>query len=197
MFWKINGAGYSSNLNDAEIFSKEEAQKYAVRQYHFIPLSKTEVDKIVSIRVDCQYLDETADTYINNWVLVRLQRWDGNDVYFRTDHISDDALSYKAARVYTKSDALKVIKKSGGKYKAYPLSHIKTIARRTIAYENVSIRIMTQNSGIKYRAPRKQRETSGKTRMNCPRCGQINWQYNPYDFDGCKNARCDEWEYLK
>ena len=193
MFWRINGNGYGSNLDDAEVFNKEDAQRYADRQDHFIPLSKTEVDKLVSIRVDCQYLDDNATSDTDEWVLMREGKWDGNDVYFRTNDASEDSLNYKSAMIYTRSSAIIINKDTGGKYTPFPLSHIKSISRRTIASENISIRKMTQNSGIKYRKPRK-RASSGKERFNCPSCGRLVWQYNPYDFEGCKNIGCDEWK---
>ena len=44
--------------------------------------------------------------------------------------------------------------------------------------------------GVRKKTPR---TATGKTRWNCPECGRISWQHNPYDFAGCSDFSCSAW----
>ena len=190
MFWNKGGNGYGTNLDNAEIFTKEEAQRYADEKRHFIPLSKTEVDRLATIRVDCQYLDGSVHPATNEYVLVKEGKWDGNDVYFYTGSLGDDVRSPDMAKVYNYEDLHHYILKAliaSKKYSIHYWPHIQSIKRRTIQAENINLRVMLQGSGIKYRSPRKQRPTTGKTRGNCSECGRIAWDYNCHEQPQCSD----------
>ena len=179
IFWNKGGAGYGSSLNNAEIFTKEQAQRYADQQRHFIPLSKTKVDELASMRVDMQFLGRQGFDHgseMNLYLVQANDDYDGNDIYFCAEF--GVTLDPTKAKTVTKGAA-------PNGYNIFPKEFIDRISRRTIQAENISIRKMTQNAGIKYRSPRKPRASTGKTRHNCPTCGKMVWDFNPYEAPYC------------
>lgn len=187
MFWAKDGCGYVSDLDKAEVFSREDAQKYADRQNHFIPLSKAKVDALATVRVDMQYLKLNTD-FSEGLIIQRYcGQYDGNDIFF-DDGEGGYTPDYSKAKVYDSPDALCQLQNQSGA--ALSKAFLDTICRRTLQARNVNHRKMITAAGVKYRAPRKQRETTGKTRGNCPTCGKITWDYNPYE-----NAYCSDHEH--
>jgi hypothetical protein len=80
-----------------------------------------------------------------------------------------------------------------------PFHMADAVKRRTFNINDFNRRTMVQGAGLlmpewlkKYN--RRQKAKSGKVRWNCPHCGRITWQYNPYDFDGCSNYSCEGWQ---
>lgn len=188
MFWAIDGCGYTSNLDNAHVFSREEAQKYADRREHFIPLSKPKVDQVSTIRVDMQRLKLSTDFSKGIVIHRHVGSYDGNDIYFASAD-GGRTLNYNEAKVFVGPGSIESLADKSGA--ALSKAFIDTICRRTIQAENVNHRKMITASGIKYRAPRKKTMTTGKTRGNCPECGKITWDYNPYE-----NAYCPEHQPL-
>ena len=82
MFWAKDGKGYVSDLDKAEVFNHEEAQKYADQKRHFVPLSKKRVDEVATIRVDMQYIKDNYDFSEGVVIHTRIGSYDGNDIYF-------------------------------------------------------------------------------------------------------------------
>lgn len=187
MFWAKGGCGYTTNLEQAEVFNQEQAQKYADEKRHFIPLWKDVVDKLATIRVDMQYLKLSTD--FSDGVVI--QRWcgqyDGNDIYFHGKDGKPTA-NYSDALVFTNLEDVLAI--DVGSAAVLSKAFLDTICRPTLQAENVNHRTMMTSAGIKYKAPRKKGPTTGKTRGNCPECGKITWDYNPYE-----NAYCSDHEY--
>ncbi|MEH6578588.1 MAG: hypothetical protein V7731_16120 [Amphritea sp.] len=185
MLWAKGGAGYVSDLDKAEIFDKEAAQKYADQQRHFIPLSKAKVDAVATVRVDMQLLELNVD-FSEGIIIHRfVGQYDGNDIYF-DDGNGGDTANYNDAKVYESVEALTQLQNQSGA--ALSKAFLDTICRRTVQTKSINHRKMIAAAGIKYRAPRKRRETSGKTRHNCPGCGKITWDHNPYE-----NAYCSRY----
>jgi hypothetical protein len=180
-FWAKGGCGYVSDLDRAEVFSREDAQKYADRRNHFVPLSKAKVDGVARVRVDMQYLKMDVD--FSKGIIIHRNSgcYDGNDIYF-DDGAGGVTANYDEAKVYSLGDDFT-------KHAGFALSKkfLDAICRRTIQAKSVNHRKMITASGIKYQAPRKQRMTTGKTRGNCPECGKITWSY-----DREENAYCSD-----
>jgi len=186
MFWGQDGCGYTSNLNKAHVFNAVEAQKYADEKRHFIPLSKSKVDAVTTIRVDMQLLSLNVDFSKGIIVHRRIRDYDGNDIFF-DDGNGCYTADYSKAKVYESQDALLQLNQAGA---ALSKAFLDSICRPTLQAENINHRKMITSAGIKYRAPRKRKESSGKHRHNCPACGKIVWDYNPYDAPYC-NLLCE------
>ena len=185
IFWAKDGCGYVSDVDKAEVFNFDEAQRYADEKHHFIPLSKMVVDSLATIRVDMQYL--TLNTDFSKGIIIHrcVGNYDGNDIFFDNGYGGFTA-NYNEAKVYGINGSLDLANKSGV---ALSEAFLDTICRRTLQATNVNHRKMITNAGIKYRAPRTPRKTTGKTRGNCPECGKITWNYNPHE-----NAYCAKHE---
>ena len=183
MFWAKGGCGYTSDLSRAEIFDHAAAQNYANEKRHFIPLSKVKVDALATIRVDMQLLKLNVD-FSEGIIIHRYAgQYDGNDIFF-DDGDGGHTTDYSKAKVFDMDGALAMSNRGGF---ALSKSFLDSICRPTLQAKNVNHRKMMTSAGIKYRAPRKSAATSGKTRGNCPECGKITWDYNPYE-----NAHCNE-----
>jgi hypothetical protein len=181
MFWALGGRGYTTNLDNAEVFSHEDAQRYADRREHFIPLSKARVDAVATVRVDMQYLKLNVDFSAGVIVQRHCGSYDGNDIYFDNGSGSYTA-DYGNAKIYQDVEALKVMANQTGA--ALSKSFLDSICRRTVQAENINHRKMITAAGIKYQKPR-QRKDSGKTRHNCPVCAKFVWAFNPYHAPYC------------
>lgn len=188
-FWAKNGCGYTTNLDNSEVFSHADAQKYADRGDHFVPLSKSKVDEVATVRVDMQYLKLNVD-FTEGCVIHRyVGSYDGNDIFF-DDGKSRATANYNEAKVYASIEDVQALDNQSGA--VLSKGFLDTICRRTIQDENINHRKMVTSAGIKYRRPRKHSKTTGKIRGNCPACGKITWDYNPFE-----NAYCRGCEVVK
>ena len=86
MFWR-NGGGYTSNLNEAEQFTRECAVKQYECRETDLPWPVNYIRARAEVGVDCQYLTRSeAEAYRNEdgRVYVAYAReWDGNDLVWR------------------------------------------------------------------------------------------------------------------
>lgn len=193
MFHNKGGAGYGSDLDNLRLYSIEDAQKELGYDINSLPLLKGEVDKLSIQAVDCQYLNSDKDdlTKVTGECVIQIDRnWNGNDIAFVG--LLGMTYNYTKARKFLLKEAI-TLTKSDPIYKVWSVAYLNTICRRTFQRENISTRKMITGAGIRYKKPRKQRPKTGKTRWNCPTCGKISWQFNPYDFDGCGDYSCDSY----
>lgn len=58
LWWRKNGAGYSSDLRQAEIYTKEQAMERHNSRKSDIPWEKDYIDKKTSPTVDMQYINQ-------------------------------------------------------------------------------------------------------------------------------------------
>lgn len=184
LFWAQDGCGYTSDLNKAHVYTLEEAQRKFNSRHTDVPLSKTLVDELAHSRVDCQYLPEDGEKDgCDEYVISPKGRWDGNDVYWLTfDFLS---VNYKGAVVFSYRNALARIDEHGIDANIYAKPDIDAIARRTFQAANINERRMITAAGIRKPKRPRTRQTTGKTRGNCPHCGCITWGLNPYENYTC------------
>lgn len=197
MFHAINGNGYTTNIDKAEIITREKAQQKVsdgrLRSYpnQEMPLSSDHVDELSEWRVDCQYVKNMYPEHKdpnNEYVAYRKNCYDGNDLGFAS--VLSYSFDYSSARIFSEED-ISAIDFNG--WIVVPKYHTDEIARRTFQEKNINRRKMISCAGVVGLHKSRERFTSGKTRWNCPSCGKIHWQYNPHDFEGCDHAGCDKW----
>jgi len=184
MFHAIGGNGYTSNIDEAQEFSHEEAQKKVSNGHcrncneQEMPLSADHVDAVSTWRIDCQYVNKTYPEFkdVNDeYVAYKKNCWDGNDLKFSSG--LDSSFDYSLAMVLTSEDVDPYIENKNENLVFVPKSHTDEIARRTLSRNNIDRRVMVQGAGIKgIRKPRV-RHNSGKNRFNCYCCGKIIWEY--------------------
>lgn len=192
-FHGIEGRGYTTNIDDAEQYTLEAAQKAwdSAREYDQ-PISADHIDALTCWKVDCQYIPSESDFSKSEtgYVAFQQSRWDGNDVYWYA--LEGATLNFKLAKPLNLSEA----KALGKQYVVLPFDLADKQKRRTFAMSLLNPRTMIQGAGLKMpdRVKRERRHTNNpKTRMNCPQCGKINWQDNPYEFEGCSDTFCRDY----
>ncbi|OTG87910.1 hypothetical protein [Acinetobacter sp. ANC 3813] len=190
------GCGYHTDLAQAHVYTLEEAQKewnYGTCQ----PISADHVDALAVWKVDHQYISKAtvlADG-VDAYVLYQKGRFDGNDVYFMNLDALNSFTDFTKASVFTRHDA-EIKTQNNSALIAIPHADADKVKRRVFESRLFDPRQMVQGAGL--RVPdsvkkERRRVTDPKTRFNCPSCGRITWQNNPYDFMGCRNTDCDEW----
>jgi hypothetical protein len=194
MFHNKDEFGYGTNLKNLEVYTKEEAQEYMDRQDGSLMLLKSEVDKLAVKHVDMQYLDETkgGPSKLNDLCVVQINgNYDGNDIKFCGELGSTFDLS--KARVISHQEALLFVRDGMTIWSA---SYLESISRYTFQAGNINKRKMITAGGVRYRTPRASR-TTGKARGNCPTCGKITWDFNPYENAYCQDHddTQDNWSY--
>jgi len=188
VFWRTGGSGYGTNLDELEVYSLEDAQHQHNRRDSDVPLLKSLVDKLSIVAVDCQVLPEVGtEDPKGQYVVQRKGYWNGNDIRFVRRY--GETYNYSEAEVFTKSDAEDLFSDSES-YAIFSKTSIDKIARRTFQANNIDKKTMIKQAGIKLVKPKRVRQTTGKTRGNCPECGKITWDYNPYENAYC--AKCGD-----
>lgn len=194
-FHAINGKGYVTDIRKAEVYSREQAQKAweCGRSYDF-PVSKFWVDSLSTFHVDCQHVpvESILDRNCDKFVGFVKGKFDGNDLYWLCDNYIP-VTDFSNASFYDAPD---------------PTIHgivwlpqllVETVKRPVFPHRLIDRKTMIQHCGLKqpdwFRKERRRKHHSLKIRMNCPDCGRINWQLNPYSFEGCNNALCPSYRH--
>ena len=184
------GRGYTSDLDKAEIYTQAGAQAAWNRGRSFDqPLCANQVDKLAIWKVDCQYIpcESEMPEGVHRFVGFMKGRWDGNDVYWLQED-GRPTINFQQASVFSKP-----IDNDNEVW--MPFITAEKAKRRTFNSYMINRNTLVQGAGLvtpghikRYR----RRKESDKTRFNCHGCGQIVWQENPHDFNGCKNKSCEE-----
>lgn len=192
-----NGHGYSSDLDKAHVYTRQQAQKeWDTGRYFDLPLCAEKIDALSVYHVDCQHVPEASAKVISSdrYVAYKKGRWDGNDLYWLSGSGNITTDFSKAAFFDEPSTD-----ENDENYAWLPFSMADSVKRRTFSISLLDRRRMIQAAGLitpEHVKRQQRRSTSGKSRWNCPGCGQIHWQHNPYDFDGCRNLDCESWRPL-
>lgn len=187
-FHNKDECGYGTDLKKLETYTLEQAQKQMDYQDGSLLLLKSEVDKFAVKHVDMQYLDITKLPLFNlddEYIVQVNGEYDGNDIQFYTEIGVTFDLS--KAKVISQKIAFAYNHKSRT---IWPKSYLESISRDTFQAGNINKRKMITAGGIKYRTPRRS-TASGKSRGNCPTCGQLTWSYDPEANDHCKKHEND------
>lgn len=200
LFWAKDGCGYTSDLNKAHVYTLEEAQRKFNSRHTDVPLCKDLVDELATVRVDCQYLDGFGKkSGCDEYVICINGDWDGNDVYWLT--LDFKSVNYKSSAVFSHKSALLrswELVEQGFDSTIYAKPDIDVIARRTFQASSINERRMITAAGIRKPKRPRIRQTTGKTRGNCPHCGCITWGLNPYEAYTCAEqySECNGLEYV-
>ncbi|MDK9789838.1 hypothetical protein [Vibrio sp. D431a] len=190
--------GYVSDVDEALVFTLDAAQKEVdsgslrngTTQELF--LSADHVEDLSILKVDCQLIKlkypESKDEN-DEYVVYRKGYWDGNNLAFATeDHNSFD---YTKALIFNEQELKDMC---SDVWVAVPKSHTDQIARRNFQEKDINRRKMISSAGIVGIRKSRKKQSSGKSRWNCPTCGKIVWQYNPHEFMSCSDKYCDDYD---
>lgn len=189
VFHRHEERGYSTNLEEAHIYTLEEAQK----QWNYgdeMPVSADHVDALAVWKVDCQHIPKENQPFTdihNTYVAFKKGLWDGNDVYWLNTNKFNISTDFDSASVF----GYPVANKLDSSYVVIPFSLADKAKRRTFDFRKLNKRIMVQGAGLRMpESVKKERRkvSNPMTRFHCPQCGKINWQHNPYDFESCNHC---------
>lgn len=195
VFHRHEGAGYHTDLAQAHVYTLEEAQEewnYGICQ----PISADHVDELAVWKVDCQYIPKESQIIdgVYGYVAYEKKKWDGNDVYWMnrysyptTDFSKASTLDEEEAQAFLNSEKNFIV---------IPRYIAEKVKRRTFDFKKFNKRTMVQGAGLvtpEIVKKNQRRVSDPMTRFNCPECGKINWQHNPYDFEGCKHCFHEYW----
>lgn len=191
MFHNLDERGYGTDLSGLNKYTPEQAKKHhECYGRDSLPLLTDKVMNLSKLRVDHQYIEysEGMPTNLNELVVVSIVgRYDGNDIQFVSQN-GTYTFNFEDAEVCERRH----VKKLGCSRLPWSWEYMNSKARPTLQQENINVRSMCRGVKLKRIV---NRVDSGKTRWNCPSCGKIHWQYNPYDFEGCNDYMCDEYRY--
>ncbi|WP_265092258.1 hypothetical protein [Acinetobacter bereziniae] len=189
VFHRHEGRGYSSDLDQAHVYTLEEAQK----EWEYgdeAPVSADHIDSMAVWKVDHQYIPNETQPFTdihNTYVAFKKGMWDGNDVYWLNTDKCNLSTDFDSASVF----GYPIAKKLDSSYVVIPFNLADKAKRRTFDFIKLNKRKMVQGAGLKtpeHLKKSKRRNPNPMTRFNCYECGKINWQHNPYDFEGCNHC---------
>lgn len=189
VFHAVDGQGYTTNLALAHIYSLEEAQReYELARDNEHPISADHVDALATQKVDHQHLPLSSDlSPSDRYVAFVKGIWDGNDVYW-IDLNGTRTTNFLHAKIFGRT-AVECFNHTD--YVVVPFELADARKRSTFNFALFNKRKMITAAGLKTpeRIKKQRRRVSNPmTRFNCPECGKINWQHNPYDFEVCNHC---------
>lgn len=187
-----DGLGYSTDIAKAHVFTREEAQHaWNCGREIDLPISADSVDAHAVWHVDHQHVpgETTIVEGCEKYVGFVKGQWDGNDLYwvFGANPPTTD---------FSRATIIQPVDYTVPSLVWLPFHIADAAKRRTFNINLLDRRIMIQGAGLRkpdWLKHQQRRNPSGKVRWNCPCCGKISWQFNPYDFDGCSDRFCDEY----
>ena len=184
MFWR-NGGGYTSNLNEAEQFTRESAVKQYECRETDLPWPVDYVRTRAEVGVDCQYLTRSeAEAYRNEdgRVYVAYAReWDGNDLVWRggkgpTANL-EDAIHPGAA------DAAGYVAQG---FELWPCGYIVERSRPVVLAARLDHKQALRSVGLKLPKLKRPRSQRYSDRLNCDGCGRF--LSDRQRFEDCPNC---------
>ncbi|EKO3679208.1 hypothetical protein M3905_000890 [Vibrio metschnikovii] len=196
LFWAIDGRGYTTNIDRAEIYTREQAQRDVdndwLRDKDEFPLSAESVNALAQWRVDSQCVKKAYPEFTdpnNEYVSVKRNCFDGNDLAFGTG--MDWDFDYSNAKSFSSDDIDPYIESGNQNMYFVPRFHADEIARRTFQKKNVNRRKMITAAGIVGLRTERKRQSTGKTRFNCIICGKLIWEYAHPDTELTCSSSCE------
>lgn len=165
MFWR-DGGGYTSNLDEAEQFTREAAVKQYECRETDLPWPVDYVLARSEVGVDHQYIDDAeaqAFDTADDLVYVAYERmWDGNDLYWIQSHGSSSS-NLAEAGTWPAAEAEEARAKG---YQAWPKRYIDAHRRTVVQAGKLDHKKALRAVGLKL--PKLQRQ---KARRETYRCG--------------------------
>ena len=191
-FHCLDGKGYSTNIDNAHVYTLEEAQQeWETGRKYDQPISADHVDALAVWKVDFQLIPNkpliTSD--VEEYAAFLDGKWDGNDVYWLNIKTCRTSTNFLKASVLTRANVMELSRS----YIVIPYALADKFKRRTFSMKRLDKRKMITGAGLKapnWLVKSRRRVENPKSRFNCPTCGKLVWQHNPYDFEYCKHCGC-------
>lgn len=188
MFWR-DGGGYTSNLDEAEQFTRERA----VRQYECretdLPWPVEYVRAMAHIGVDFQYLDLTPEQAITaapvgeRFYVAYKQAWDGNCLIWNTPATGPTS-NLANASIWMREQ---IAGFPLADYVPWPKTYIDQHSRPVVPANLLNHKQALRSVGLKLPKIKPQRQKWRSYITNCHGCGRFLSEAQRYDY--CPN--CD------
>lgn len=171
MFW-ANGGGYTSNLNDAQRYTLEDAVSQNQSRETDLPWPLAYLGPLAEWAVDHQYVKpEEVAAELEDATKAHLYargRWNGNDLIFLTvdGGLTDDL---RKAHAFPLIYAVTKAAQQHNNVSVIPHLLAVRLARKVVASGNVNIKQALKGAGIKLAKPPKRRSQFSRDR--CGHCG--------------------------
>ncbi|MBZ9574596.1 hypothetical protein [Modicisalibacter sp. MOD 31.J] len=187
MFWR-EGGGYTSNVREAEVFTRERAVNLHENRESDIPWPADYVDARTHSAVDMQYVDRSAFGAMplgDAQCLIQVaRRYNGNDIVWLLADGGRGA-NLDDARVVSCEEARELCM-ANESYVAWNNAYIDQHVRQVVSCADVNREEALRGTGIKLVKPRRPR----KEVVNCHGCGQFLSRFQVYGTD-CPNCGAD------
>lgn len=182
MFWR-DGGGYTSNLDEAEQFTRE----HAVRQYECretdLPWPVGYVRALAQVGVDHQYLERVKPPYSEPFYVSMPREWDGNDLYWKRPLATGGLTSNLLDAGIWESEGAELLAYQG--YQVWPKAYIDGKSRRVVPAALLHHKQALRSVGLKL--PKVKRQRIRCDTVNCHGCGRFLTEAQRYGY--CPN--CD------
>lgn len=184
MFWRTGG-GYTSNLDQAEQFTRDQAVKHYESRDSDLPWPVEYIRPRAETGVDCQYLTrseaEAAQGDDGRFYVAYARDWDGNDLIWvggtgPTANL-DDAIHPG------KADAAGYLAQG---FELWPCSYIAERSRPVVRAVLLNYKQALRSVGLKLPKRTRPRHRSYSYRLNCDGCGRFLSERQR--FDDCPNC---------
>lgn len=185
MFWR-DGGGYTSNLDEAEQFTRAAAVKQYECRETDLPWPVDYVRALAEVGVDHQYIDDTAAQAFDpadDQVYVAYERmWDGNDLYWIQSHGSSSS-NLAEAGTWPAAEAEEARAKG---YQVWPKRYIDAHRRTVVQACKLEHKNALRAVGLKLPKLKRQRAPRYWSRLNCEGCGRFLSERQR--FEDCPNC---------
>lgn len=175
-FWAKAG-GYTTNLNDVEVFTEENALRQHKSRESDLPVAVDFVEFKTRQRVDFQNVNPSPTLRdADKHVVIFNGRWDGNDVLFVGENIF--TFDFEDAVAFELEEAIELLV-TNPNLRIQPYDDMAAIARTTIDATHVQPKACANFAGFTLNQPPKPR----KTTYHCCGCGVFMSEYQFYATD--------------
>jgi hypothetical protein len=189
MFWR-NGGGYTSNLDEAEQFTREHALKQYESRQTDLPLPVSYTRARSETGVDCQYLTRSeAEAYRNTdgrFYVAYARDWDGNDLVWLGG--SGPTANLEGAIHPGSEDALSYWSQG---FDLWPCGYIAARSRPVVRASLLDHKQALRAAGLRLPKIKIQRTRTYSNLTNCEGCGRFLSERQRFDdcsYCGARNA---------
>lgn len=189
MFWAKDGAGYTTNLDQAQRYTREDAASQNESRESDLPWPLAYLVERMELAVDCQYLKpEAVDAGVQTaerGYLYAGGKWNGNDLYWLTND-GDVTSDFRRAHAFPINIAKSMAAPKHHNVHLAPADLVESLARKVVSSGKVKHKEALRGTGVilakppKYRAQRDRCDHCGVFISNaqrfqdCPKCGGDN-----------------------
>lgn len=189
MFWGKDGSGYTTNLDQAQRYTKDEATSQNESRESDLPWPLAYLVERAELAIDCQYLKvEAVDAGLQTaerGYLFAAKKWNGNDLYWLTND-GDVTSDFGRAHAFPINIAKNMASAKHHNVHLAPSELVESLVRKVVPSGKVKHKEALRGTGIMLAKPPKLRAlrdrcdhcgvfiSDAQRFQACPRCGGSN-----------------------